>query len=152
MKTTTTVIAAALLFALLAASAQAATLVGHWQLEETGIAQGAVDASGTSPDGTYSTGSDPNVIGVPGFGLFRSQERAMFLFSFSMAVLAGVGTSTVLRGLVDEERERLGRLTRSVGWLAVAVLLTVLLFQYGWTDAGLSGSSRFRLRVMSHNY
>jgi hypothetical protein len=86
----------------------------------------------------------PFYLFVPGFGLFRSQERAMFLFSFSMAVLAGVGTFTVLRGLVDEERERLGRLTRSVGWLAVAVLLTVLLFQYGWTDAGLSGSSRFR--------
>ncbi len=91
----------------------------------------------------------PFYLFVPGFDLFRSQERAMFLFSFSMAVLAGVGASTLLRGLVGEERERLGRLSRSVGWLALIAFLAVLLFQYGWTDAGLSGSSRFRSLLSS---
>jgi hypothetical protein len=63
-----TIIAGTLLFVPLATLAQAATLVGHWQLEETNITQGALDASGTSADGAYSAGSDPNVIGVPGFG------------------------------------------------------------------------------------
>lgn len=50
------------------ANLHAATLVGHWKLEETSTAQGAVDSSGTKPDGVYAAGVDPNVSGPTGFG------------------------------------------------------------------------------------
>lgn len=52
-----------------ATSTRAATLIAHWRLEETDLAQDVVDSAGTLPPGTFAAvGVDPDVPGPPGFG------------------------------------------------------------------------------------
>ncbi len=58
---------------------------------------------------------------VPGFALFRGQERAAFLVSFSLALLAGRGFDLLLGRL----RQPSGRQLRPVGRLALIAILTV---------------------------
>lgn len=61
---------------------------------------------------------------VPGFNLFRSQERAIYLTGFALAVLAGYGWIGVIRQI--PERHMPGRTTQIVGPLAVAIIVADL--------------------------
>ena len=73
---------------------------------------------------------------VPGFQSVRDQERVVFLFSFSMAVLAGCGAQ-VLAEQMQRDAFRMWRvLERGVGRLAVAMLVLTALFLYGWARVG----------------
>jgi len=67
---------------------------------------------------------------APGFQLFRSQERAVFLLSFSLAMLAGYGVDGWLS---DSFPRRLPRLTvaLSLGALGLAAMAYV-----GWLSGG----------------
>jgi len=56
------------LILLIAASAEAQTLEGFWQLEERLTTQPAADSSGNGIAGTYTGGVNPNVSGPAGFG------------------------------------------------------------------------------------
>ncbi|HJX37471.1 MAG TPA: hypothetical protein VJ714_02610, partial [Anaerolineae bacterium] len=80
---------------------------------------------------------------VPGFGIFRSQERAAFAFSFAMAMLAGYGAQAVLGTVPRLAKERL----RAANWALVvaigAALLLALAFLWGWLRAGLAVDSPF---------
>jgi len=80
---------------------------------------------------------------APGFGIFRSQERAAYVFSFATAMLAGYGASQLFHSLPRLTRKRL----RAFNWgLLVAALASVVLifaFLYGWLRAGLAVDSPF---------
>ncbi|MBI2845726.1 MAG: YfhO family protein [Chloroflexi bacterium] len=69
-------------------------------------------------------------VAVPGFSMFRGQERAIFLFSFSIAVLAGYGTASLLPSQIVSAEERVKAFLR-LALLAVAeglFLLGVILY------------------------
>lgn len=63
---------------------------------------------------------------VPGFNLFRSQERAAGIMSFALAVAAGIGFAA----LRTQDSPRLtGLMRRALGWLVAGfVLLAAVLF------------------------
>ncbi len=67
---------------------------------------------------------------VPGFGLFRSQERAACLLSFSLAMLAGYGMTTLLG------RPMPAWLHRLIRWSLVGTLGLAALAYFGWTLVG----------------
>ncbi len=69
---------------------------------------------------------------LPGFGLVRNQERVIYLFSFSAAVLAGYGALLLVRPLPRTVRRGFRAFYRwlgRIGWVALA--LTAPLY-YGW--------------------
>jgi len=77
---------------------------------------------------------------VPGFNLFQSQERAAFIVSFALAVLAGYGVRALDRGTAH----------RLVRWaFALAALGALLLagFYLGWVRDELVGESPFAAQV-----
>jgi hypothetical protein len=53
-------------------------------------------------------------LSIPGFSLFRGQERAAFLIAIGIAMLAGLGTASLISGHTPT------RLSRLVGQLALA--------------------------------
>lgn len=59
---------------------------------------------------------------VPGFALFRDQERAIFMFSFAVAILAGSGAAllTAMRDRADFAQ--VSSLIRRLQWLLVGAL------------------------------
>lgn len=86
----------------------------------------------------------PFYLLVPGFSIFRDQERAAFIFSFALAVLAGYG----FMGHVSCQRLRnlqspLSSLRRVAGWLLVGSIGLVILFFYGLTNSGWQDDSLF---------
>jgi hypothetical protein len=60
---------------------------------------------------------------APGFSMFRGQERAAFVIAVCIAILAGIGTASIMRGHVS--REIITRLTQRV-LIALTVLALVL--------------------------
>jgi len=80
---------------------------------------------------------------VPGFSMFRGQERAAFVFSFAVAILAGYGACALFESVSDPTRGRI----RAFNWgLFSAVLASLVLvgaFLYGWARAGLAVGSPF---------
>jgi hypothetical protein len=74
---------------------------------------------------------------VPGFRLFRSQERAIYLASFSLAVLAGYGWAWLSSTRADDRWARRAR----AGLLSFALLPTAAVALWGAASAiGLSGA------------
>jgi len=68
-------------------------------------------------------------LAVPGFQLFRGQERAAFAIAHSTAILAGLGTAALQRWRVDEAAE--ARFKRWLAWatggaLAFAAVVLIL--------------------------
>lgn len=82
-------------------------------------------------------------LAVPGFGLFRSQERAAFIFSFALAVLAGFGALCLVRALSKTRKRLFNRFLSAVGYLTVGSLLLVALSYYGWLTEGWAADSIF---------
>lgn len=74
---------------------------------------------------------------VPGFNLFRSQERAAGIMSFALAIAAGIGFAA----LRAQDSQRLaGLMRRALGWLVAGlVLLAAVLFAL-WQAAYARGA------------
>ncbi len=82
-------------------------------------------------------------IFAPGFGLFRSQERAAYLFSFALALLSGYGALSLAHPLSRAVKACYRGFRRSVAYLFVGALGLVFLFFYAWLEAGWSEESAF---------
>jgi hypothetical protein len=74
---------------------------------------------------------------VPGFALFRSQERAALLLSFSLAMLAGYGLASLLG-------RKVAGLRRVIDWSLIGALGLAALAYYGWTLVGRATPSFFQ--------
>ncbi len=79
---------------------------------------------------------------VPGFAIFRSQERAAFVFSFSMALLAGYGVRTLTQAMPKPVKARFYGFYRFASYLLWGALGLVFLTFYGFVDTGqVAGST-----------
>ena len=95
----------------------------------------------------------PFYLLVPGFSIFRGQERAAFLFSFALAVLAGYGFKYQISNVkwqvsngkypIPRVRWQISKLRRVVGWLLVGSLGAVVVFFYGLNSTGWQEDSPF---------
>jgi hypothetical protein len=85
----------------------------------------------------------PFYLFAPGFGIFRSQERLAYVFSFAVAILAGYGAAQVFGSWPGLVRERLRSFNRGLVVLVVGALGLVFAFLYGWLRAGLAVDSPF---------
>ena len=110
-----------------------------------GLAVGALLLSFGGETFLYS----PFYLLVPGFSIFRGQERAAFIFSFSLAVLAGYGFKALVAatrsGISDHPQSRVPYLQQGVGWLLVGATGLVVLFFYALNTDGWQDSSPFNL-------
>jgi hypothetical protein len=98
----------------------------------------------------------PFYLAVPGFGIFRGQERAAFVVSFALAVLAGYGfvyltsdwrhskarIAASVRPSANAQSPSAG-LVRVVGWLMIGAFGLVVLFFYALNNAGWREDSPF---------
>jgi hypothetical protein len=82
-------------------------------------------------------------LAIPGFAIFRSQERSAFIFSFALAILVGFGALALLRPLSKPLKQRLNDFVAATGYLTVGGLLLVALSFYGWLDAQWAADSPF---------
>lgn len=75
-------------------------------------------------------------LGVPGFSIFRGQERAALLVSFALAVLSGYGLLGLSTSMSGQARRRYGGFLRLVDGLLLVGLGLVVLFFYGLNQSG----------------
>jgi hypothetical protein len=80
---------------------------------------------------------------APGFALFRSQERAVFVFSFSMALLAGCGVRWLTQAMPKPAKARFYGFYRFVTCLGWGALGLIFLTFYGFVDTGQVAGSAF---------
>jgi len=73
---------------------------------------------------------------VPGFNLFQSQERAAFVVSFTLAVLAGYGAAALFRGGGEWTEQALEQISRGVGLATIGALVAVGALLFAWSDQG----------------
>ncbi len=78
----------------------------------------------------------PLYLSVPGFSIFRGQERWAFVVAFSLAVLAGYGASRLRRGVPDG-------FARLAGWLTLGGVGLMIAFFYGLNSTGWTPDSQF---------
>jgi hypothetical protein len=83
----------------------------------------------------------PFYLLVPGFSIFRDQERAAFIVSFALAVLAGYG----FKYQISKQQTSNSKLPTVVGWLLIGAVGMVILFFYGLNNAGWQSDSPFYL-------
>ncbi len=76
---------------------------------------------------------------VPGFGSVRNQERAIYLFSLAVAVLAGYGSLLLVQPLSRLERRGFRRFARGLGWVAVAFVALTALWTFGYLQGQQQG-------------
>ncbi|MGC8880400.1 MAG: YfhO family protein, partial [Anaerolineae bacterium] len=85
----------------------------------------------------------PFYLFVPGFGIFRGQERLAFVFSLALAVLAGYGFAQYAQCGKHENASR-ARFAAMVRWLLVGGIALVLLFFIGHNATGWQDEHPFR--------
>ncbi len=78
----------------------------------------------------------PLYLSVPGFSIFRGQERWAFVAAFSLAMLAGYGAQRLLHGAPTGFR-------RLTGWFALGGIALVIAFFYGVNSTGWTPESQF---------
>ena len=78
----------------------------------------------------------PFYLLVPGFSLFRGQERAAYVFSFAVAILAAYGASELLGSWTDVVEKRL----RALNWGLVAAVVSSLVLVFAFL-CGCPGQS-----------
>ncbi len=81
----------------------------------------------------------PFYLLVPGFNVFRGQERAAFIVSFALAVLAGYG----FKYQIANGKYQSSRFRSAVGWLLIGAIGLDVLFFYGLNNAGWQDDSPF---------
>ncbi len=79
----------------------------------------------------------------PGFALFRSQERAAFVFSFCLALLAGYGVRLLTQAMPKPVKARFYGFYRFVICLGWGALGLVFLTFYGYVETGQVAGSIF---------
>ena len=77
---------------------------------------------------------------VPGFGRVRNQERVIFLFSFSLAVLAGYGATLLVRPIPRALRRSFQSFCQTLKRLGLAGLALTAFFYYGWLQSAQEGA------------
>ncbi len=87
---------------------------------------------------------------APGFASVRDQERVIFLFAFSLAVLAGYGAKE-LADRLDSGRQAVDALARGVGRFAAALLALTALFLYGWARSQSAGEGDVFIGALRHH-
>jgi len=80
---------------------------------------------------------------APGFTLFRSQERAAFVFSFCLALLAGYGVRLLTQAMPKTVKARFYGFYRFTSYLVWGALGLVFLTFYGFMDTGQVAGSIF---------
>jgi hypothetical protein len=80
---------------------------------------------------------------LPGFGIFRSQERAAFAFSFAAAMLAGYGAQAVFGTWARLGMQRCKALQWGLVTALGASVAALVAFLWGWLRAGLAADSPF---------
>jgi hypothetical protein len=68
---------------------------------------------------------------VPGFGWVRNQERIIFLFSFSVAILSGYGAAYLMKSFSESENRLRAKLKCGLGWTWMAALGLLFVFVFG---------------------
>jgi hypothetical protein len=76
---------------------------------------------------------------APGFGAVRDQERAIYLFSFAVSVLAGFGALLLVQPLPRGIRRGVRRFTRGLGWVFVAFAGLTALWYLGFVQGAQQG-------------
>jgi hypothetical protein len=84
----------------------------------------------------------PFYLFVPGFSIFRDQERVAFIASFALAVLAGYGFKYQIINLQTDKPGDSG-LRRAVGWLLIGAIGLVVMFFYALNNIGWQDDSPF---------
>ncbi|MDW8070296.1 MAG: YfhO family protein [Anaerolineae bacterium] len=119
------------------------TLNAHIHRRETvfwgGLALGALLLSFGGETFLYT----PFYLFMPGFGIFRGQERLAFLFSWALAVLAGYGFAQYAHWDTREGARR-AQFATMVRWLLVSGIVLVLLFFIGHNATGWQDTHPFR--------
>lgn len=77
---------------------------------------------------------------VPGFGQVRNQERVIFLFSFSLAILAGYGATLLVRPVPKVLRHSFRSFYQGLKRLGLAGLALTAFFYYGWLQSNQKGA------------
>jgi hypothetical protein len=80
---------------------------------------------------------------APGFGRVRNQERIIFLFSFSLAVLAGYGATLLVRPIPRVLRHSFQSFYQTLKRLGLAGLALTAFFYYGWLQEGTQEGADF---------
>jgi len=83
---------------------------------------------------------------VPGFSIFRGQERAAFIVSFALAVLAGYGFKYQVSNMISQTSGAKSHMTSfksAVGWLLIGAIGLDVLFFYGLNSTGWQDDSPF---------
>jgi hypothetical protein len=89
---------------------------------------------------------------MPGFGRVRNQERVIFLFSFSLAVLAGYGATLLVRPIPRLLRHRFQSFYQVLKRLGLAGLALTAFFYYGWLQGNQEGADpNFFSGVLRHH-
>ncbi len=83
---------------------------------------------------------------IPGFALFRDQERAIFMFSFGVAILAGSGIALVMGELSRIDSRRLDRFRRALqrGLLGAVAVGAALYVAHVNAEVTAQGFERWR--------
>ena len=83
---------------------------------------------------------------VPGFSIFRGQERAAFIVSFALAVLAGYGFKYQVSNIISQTsgaKSHIASFKSAVGWLLIGAIGLDVLFFYGLNSTGWQDDSPF---------
>ena len=81
---------------------------------------------------------------VPGFQLFRQQERAAFVVAFALAMLSGYGALALTQSLAYDAHRRLRALLRLCVAAALGAALLFVLIYFAWMQFELNPQSPFR--------
>jgi hypothetical protein len=88
----------------------------------------------------------PFYLLVPGFSIFRGQERVAFIVSFALAVLAGYGFKYQISNgkyQIPNFKSQISKFRSAVGWLLIGAIGLDVLFFYGLNNAGWQDDSPF---------
>ena len=80
---------------------------------------------------------------APGFALFRGQERAAVVFSFSLAILAGYGAEAFVHWLPRAQKRAFNGSLKVLAWLPFGGLVLTLVYFYATRILAKPGSFIF---------
>jgi hypothetical protein len=89
---------------------------------------------------------------VPGFSRVRNQERVIFLFSFSLAILAGYGAILLVQPIPRALRHSFQSFYQMLKRLGLAGLALTAFFYYGWLQSAQEGADpNFFTAALQHH-
>ncbi len=79
---------------------------------------------------------------VPGFSLFQGQERAMQVFSLSIAILSGYGAAVLAQPMERKTKHRYAAFYRLLLWANIAAWFWTILAYWGAVNLAQSGADQ----------